>query len=440
MKSARLLVFPLFVSAFLISGHLEAVFATTSFIKDNAGVCVKGGSTLNGFEYSRDGVSNYSMYISTNGGASYTNIGSGLLMTDQTNRIGYWSHTFSNVDAPGFKLTSNIDSSRVKFKVTGSNDGQAETGLMSVYATVPNTPAISISNKTDSAVTLSWTSLSWTADANLVRDCFKGYKILRDGVEIKSNTSLTSYTDSNLEAGKPYSYKVVGLVQAIENDPYSDNDTKDYLSKDFSYESNSVTATLNTPITSVSNSTSPTPKDSALPKPATTKTSSQSSQQDTKNPVTTEESQQTSTPPEENDSTVIITANVVNVEGEVLSSEKPVIDQDSKFTLKGKAKPNSKILVLVYSVPQQFEVTADGDGTWELPLPGNLEAGDHRVEVAYIGNDGEQGQPVQVLSFYVSKKQTNLTIGLLLSLVTSVVVYILGRFFLSMIKKPQESL
>lgn len=78
----------------------------------------------------------------------------------------------------------------------------------------------------------------------------------------------------------------------------------------------------------------------------------------------------------------------------------------TKLKFKGKAKPNSVVLLYVYSEPLVLSTTADGNGDWSYALEDPLEPGDHEMYAVVAKGDGTYERS-SVLDFAIAKAEAS---------------------------------
>jgi len=85
-----------------------------------------------------------------------------------------------------------------------SSEGQDSSNSdFSIDNSPPTAPTLSSPSKTNDSV-----DLSWTASTDGGCEGLTGYKVFRDGIEIASGITGTTYSDSGLSASVSYSYQV----------------------------------------------------------------------------------------------------------------------------------------------------------------------------------------------------------------------------------------
>lgn len=182
-----------------VINQARMAYADTAFSAPVGGECLKGGASFNIVWTSSD--PNYDhafLSYSTDNGVSYATY-------ENEGGPGFLSHPASSPYA--WSLPSITNST---MKVHGESHDSAHSVLstslsntFSIDTSLPSAPTVSSPSQTATSV-----SLSWTPSTDDGCKALTGYKILRNGVEIATGQSGTTYTDSGLSPSTSYSYTV----------------------------------------------------------------------------------------------------------------------------------------------------------------------------------------------------------------------------------------
>jgi hypothetical protein len=129
------------------------------------------------------------------------------------------------------------------------------------------------------------------------------------------------------------------------------------------------------------------------PKPAQPVTSEpQKTPEATSTPATVKPQDEVVLPPQDiplDQGVITDTYTVTAIEVAATTSD-PVtgIQKATSLVLRGKAEPNTVIVLYIYSTPIIVMVTTDNEGNWSYNLDQELEDGEHKVYVAKVDNSG----------------------------------------------------
>lgn len=218
------------------------VFAQTiSVTAPNGGQCLKGGSSYT-ITWSFSGVDHVAIAYRPDGSQPATYLGGG----------SYFAHpTTSGATSYNWTVPSDTVDNTVKIWLDGHNTSHGSLGQdgsdtgFSIDSFAPTAPILSSTSGTSVPVALSWTVSSDAGCKGLT-----GYKVWRDGVEIATGLTGTTYTDNTSTDGKIYSY----VVKAYDDFHSTDSNT-------ISVTTDDVTAPSipNTPTTSPTQTTNKRP-------------------------------------------------------------------------------------------------------------------------------------------------------------------------------------
>lgn len=200
-----LLVFLVAFSAWTLQ-QTGLALAATSSLSPNGGECIKGGANVN-IQWTSDDA-NYS-----HGYASFS-MASGAPGSYATFNGGGPNFLGHVIFSPFSWTTPAITNNAMRVYVE-SHDGPHSvlSSILSasdfaIDSSVPTAATVSSPSKTATTVNLSWTA---STDAGCMG--LTGYKLLRDGTEIATGLSATTFNDTGLSASTTYSY----VVRAYDN-------------------------------------------------------------------------------------------------------------------------------------------------------------------------------------------------------------------------------
>jgi chitodextrinase len=206
-----------------------------------------------------------------------------------------------------------------------------------------------VTDTSESTVTLSWGANEGTSGYPTI-----GYQVYRNNIRI-SQTSATSFKDTNLNPNTSYTYRMV------------------------SYNKDGLSDATNT-VAVMTKETPPIAKPEPE-KPTTTQPATQAKPTTT---ITTDNKIDvaTVTVTDTNKNTILANASLTT---------------DGIITISGTAKPKTKIIITLHSDPVQFETTSDAAGLWtrDIPLSG-LTTGSHLITAK-----PENGTDVTLASFTI---------------------------------------
>lgn len=182
------------------------------------------------------------------------------------------------------------------------------------------------------------------------------------------------------------------------------NDYYTNFSLNFSINSDSSAATVKPEATLAHTSPSPSPSTSSLPPPSQPALSPSSASSITAPPPTLKttpastpvapasssppppasEKSPASSPTTTDRNQTVVSSVTVGEQSRAAAAPTPIVIPASQpsFTLRGKATPNTILILIIYSTPRTYSVTVNAAGEWELPLAArDFAEGTHRVVV-----------------------------------------------------------
>lgn len=361
--------------------------------------------------------------------------------------VHHYNYTFYTAKVPNISHDSKVKFKASPWTLVWNEPSKYFNDIYSGVTTVDDKPpletTLSATKRTAETITLSWKG------SDVGCSGIKDYVVYRDG-KVLTTTTKTTYTDTGLTGETKYVYKVVAtdklgnkkegsgfttttldsikptIPENLTAKPKSTTTIK--LSWSASTDNNSVSQYL---VFRNGEEVGETETTDYLDTDLMEKTSYQYSvlaMDDVGNQSEKSRETTVSTLSQEEEAPKVV--DIVNGgEKEGKSGQLQVIEGTS-FTLKGSAKPETQVLLTVYSEPKDFTVTSNEEGSWELAMPTDLEAGDHYVEASLVEASSSATTKAKILEFQVVKK-TNwllyLVGGVAMVLVVVVLIFFKAR-------------